>query len=248
MPGLSSLLDLIFPPRCAVCQRVGAAVCPSCLDSMQPPTRPICSRCGETIRVTTSPVFSLCPDCAKGRGPQHLDGVRVAAIYAGAVRPAILALKFRGQRRVAESLAPLMGAPFQADIHIADMVIPVPLHASRRRERGYNQAELLARAFAASQGLPVRTDVLVRVRATEAQTHLSQAERRRNVAGAFALANSTVAKVVAGRRIVLVDDVTTTGSTFDAAAEPLRAAGAASLWGLAFARPLAGGSDAGDAP
>jgi ComF family protein len=141
-----------------------------------------------------------------------------------------------------------MAAPFRSDIRAADMVIPVPLHASRRRERGYNQAELLARAFASMQGLPVRTDVLMRVRATEAQTHLSQAERRRNVAGAFALSDPMAAKMIAGRRIMLVDDVTTTGSTLDAAAEPLRAAGAASVWGLAFARPLAGGSDVGDAP
>jgi ComF family protein len=248
MPGLSSLLDMIFPPRCVVCQRVGAAVCARCLSSMQPPTAPICARCGETIRVTTSSTSGLCAACSNGRGPKHLDGVRVAAIYTGAVRPAVLALKFRGQRRVAECLAPLMQAPFQADIHTADMVIPVPLHASRRRERGYNQAELLARAFASLQGLPVHTDVLVRARATEAQTHLSQAERRRNVAGAFALFDPTDVKMIAGRRIVLVDDVTTTGSTLDAAADPLRAAGAASVWGLAFARPLAGGSDAGDAP
>ena len=248
MPGLGRLLDIIFPPRCAVCQRVGATVCASCLGSMQPPDAPICARCGQTMRATTNAAPSLCPDCANGRGPKHLDGVRVAATYVGAVRPAILALKFRGQRRVAECLAPLMAAPFQSDIRTADIVIPVPLHASRRRERGYNQAELLARAFAASQGLPVGADLLVRARATEAQTHLSRVERLHNVAGAFALADPIVAKTIAGRRIMLVDDVTTTGSTLDAAAEPLRAGGAASVWGLAFARPIAGGSDAGDAP
>src|SRR5690242_14674603 len=105
MPGLSSLLDLIFPPRCVVCQRVGAAVCASCLSSMQPPATPICARCGQTIHGTTSLASSICADCANGRGLKYLDGVRAAATYTGAVRPAVLALKFRGQRRVAECLA-----------------------------------------------------------------------------------------------------------------------------------------------
>ncbi|HEU5348342.1 MAG TPA: phosphoribosyltransferase family protein, partial [Ktedonobacterales bacterium] len=112
--------------------------------------------------------------------------------------------------------------------------------------RGYNQAELLARAFVRIQGLPLRTDILERTRATEAQTHLVAEERRRNVASAFALVSPAAA--VNGRRILLIDDVTTTGSTLDAAAEPLRAAGAASLWGLAFARPALGASDTNGAP
>ncbi len=145
-----------------------------------------------------------------------------------------------------------MQMAFLSDIHSADMVIPVPLHSSRRRERGYNQAELLARVFAGLMRLPIRTNVLVRVRATEAQTHLSATERRRNVSGAFALTSRAVATEIRERRILLLDDVTTTGSTLDAAAEPLRASGAASVWGLAFARPATrpaiGGSDASDAP
>lgn len=242
MPGLSSLLDVIFPPRCVVCQRVGAMVCANCLSEMKPPEAPVCARCGASIRGTER----LCADCVSGRGLTHLDGIRVATPYAGAARPALLALKFRNQRQVAEYLAPLLQKPYQSNIYPADMVIPVPLHSSRRRERGYNQAELLARAFARLQGLPVRTDVLARVRATEAQTHLSAIERRRNVTGAFALATSAIASDVVGRRILLLDDVTTTGSTLEAAAEPLRAAGAASVWGLAFARPAAGVSDASD--
>ena len=140
-----------------------------------------------------------------------------------------------------------MTAPFWCDIKIADIVIPMPLHASRQRERGYNQAEALARAFANLQGLRLRSDLLERTRATEAQTRLSREERRRNVAGAFALTSPAAAATISGKHILLVDDVTTTGSTLDAAAEPLRAAGAASVWGLAFARPAPGVSDAHDA-
>jgi ComF family protein len=245
--GLNRLLDAVYPPRCVVCQRVGAFVCADCLNSMHPPEAPTCAHCSASIPDAGYPTPRLCLDCAAGRGVQHLNGVRVATDYSGAARTALLALKFAGQRRVAEPLATLMVAPFECDIRSADLVIPVPLHPDRQRERGYNQAELLARALARTEGLRVRTDVLERTRATAAQTRLSREDRRRNVAGALALTSPAAATAVAGKRILLVDDVTTTGSTLDSAAEPLRAAGAASIWGLALARPPLGGSDADSA-
>lgn len=252
MPGLSMgvqrLLDAIYPPRCVVCRRAGSVVCADCLKSMHSPAAPTCSHCGATIPDDDRPAPRLCAECAAGRRLAHFDGVRVAAEYAGAARTALLALKFGGQRRVAERLATLLTVPFWCDIKIADIVIPMPLHASRQRERGYNQAEALARAFASQQGLRLRSDLLERTRATEAQTRLSREERRRNVAGAFALTSPAAATAISGKHILLVDDVTTTGSTLDAAAEPLRAAGAASIWGLALARPAPGVSDAHDAP
>ena len=251
MPGLNvgvrRLLDTIYPPRCVVCARVGSVVCADCLKSMRSPAAPTCAHCGATISATGSNAAPrLCMECAAGRRLAHFDGVRVAVDYAGAARTAIIAFKFGGQRRVAERLATLMSTPFWCDIKIADFVIPMPLHASRQRERGYNQAEVLARAFANLQGLRLRSDLLGRTRATEAQTRLSREERRRNVAGAFALTSPEAAAAIGGRHILLVDDVTTTGSTLDAAAEPLRAAGAVSVWGLAFARPAPGISDAHD--
>lgn len=243
--GIQRLLDTIYPSRCVVCQRVGAVVCADCLRSMHPPAVPVCMRCAATIPHASHPAPPLCSDCSSGRYLTHLDGVRVAAEYTGAARTALLALKFAGQRRVAEPLASLLIAPFQDAIRTVELVIPVPLNAARMRTRGYNQAELLARALAKTQGLRVRTDLLERTRATEAQTRLSAEERRRNVAGAFALTPPAATAVIQGKRILLLDDVTTTGSTLDAAAEPLRAAGAATIWGLAFARPAPGASDAG---
>ncbi|HEU5348121.1 MAG TPA: double zinc ribbon domain-containing protein, partial [Ktedonobacterales bacterium] len=149
--GMRRLLDIVYPPRCVVCGRAGDVVCVRCLDSMHPPDAPICAHCGTTISAAMHPSpqtsSQICPECAAGRRLPHLEGVRVATTYAGAARAALLALKFGGQRRVAERLAILMVAPFQCDIHMADMVIPVPLHHTRQRERGYNQAALLARAF-----------------------------------------------------------------------------------------------------
>ena len=251
MPGLGGsvqrLLDAIYPPKCVVCGRAGSVVCATCLNSMRPPDAPLCAHCGATIANAGDPAPQLCPDCTAGRRLTHFDGVRVATTYEGAARTAILALKFRGQRRVAERLATLMTVPFWCDIQRADIVLPMPLHASRQRERGYNQAEVLARAFANLQGLRMRGDLLERTRATEAQTRLSREERRRNVAGAFALTSHAAAEAVKGRHILLIDDVTTTGSTLAAAAEPLRAAGATSIWGLTFARPAPGASDSHDA-
>lgn len=247
MLGIGYLLDAIYPPRCVVCAHAGAVVCAGCLSTMHPPDAPICARCGSTITGAGFPAPQFCADCSAGHSPTRLDGIRVATDYAGAARTALLALKFAGQRRVAEPLASLMAAPFQCDIHTADMVIPVPLHSSRLGQRGYNQAELLARAFSRQQGIAIRTDILVRSRATEAQTRLSRGERRRNVAGAFTIATPAAAAAVTGKRILLIDDVTTTGSTLDAAAEPLRAANAASVWAMAFARPAPGATDAHDA-
>ena len=251
MPGLSAgvqrLLNAIYPPRCVVCGRAGAAVCGDCLKSMRPPDAPTCAHCGTTAAEPDAAAPYLCAECAAGRRLAHFDGVRVAAVYTGAARTAVIALKFRGQRRVAERLATLMTVPFWCDIQRADIVLPMPLHASRQRERGYNQAEVLARAFANLQGLRMRGDLLERTRATEAQTRLSREERRRNVAGAFALTSHAAAEAVKGRHILLIDDVTTTGSTLAAAAEPLRAAGATSIWGLTFARPEPGASDSHDA-
>lgn len=243
MPGLNvgvrRLLDTIYPPRCVVCGRVGAVVCADCLKSMRSPAAPTCAHCDATISDTgSSAVPRLCPDCAAGRRLAYFDGVRVTVEYTGAARTAVIALKFGGQRRVAERLATLMSTPFWCDIKIADIVIPMPLHASRKRERGYNQAALLAGPVARALALPLRDDALARVRATRPQTHLHRDARRANVAGAFALTGPAAARALAGQRILLIDDVTTTGATLESAAEALLDAQPAAIYAAAVARPL----------
>lgn len=176
-----------------------------------------------------------CAACAAGRFPHALAGIRVAAHYEGPLRKAIRALKFGGQRRLAGPLGDLLAEALRRAEWPVDMLIPVPLHVARQRERGYNQAALLARRCAARVGAPVREDVLRRTRATAAQTRLSAAERRDNLSGAFAVTARGTA--VMGRHIALLDDVTTTGSTLAAAAEALAPLRPAAIWGLAVARP-----------
>ena len=225
-------LDLIFPPRCAGCGESGSVLCVKCRASFRAPEPPLCPRCGHG-RVSSQ---ANCPVCAHGRGPAALTAMRAALIYEGPARQAILALKFRGQRRVAEPLGDLLAdLCIQQDIPI-DIVVPVPLHPTRKRQRGYNQAELLARRCGARLARPVRLDLVARRRATPPQTSLPAAERRRNVTDAFALA-ATAADALAGKHILLVDDVATTGSTLDAAAATLAQAQPASIWGIVVARP-----------
>jgi ComF family protein len=169
----------------------------------------------------------------------------VAAIYEGTARAAIHALKYHGQRRVAAPLAALMAATWRASGARADVIVPVPLHASRARQRGFNQANLLARELARDLGIPLRRDALTRVRPTAPQARLPRVERLRNVAGAFALRPPATA-ALAGRAVLLVDDVISTGATIQAAASALRDAHPAAIYALALARPMRAAADAPD--
>ena len=229
----SALLDLLFPPRCVACGARGAVLCDECRRRIQPPRPPRCPRCAAPL-----PGQGLrCAICAGGHGPQALDRLIAASVYTGAARKAILALKFEGQRRAAGPLGELLAAAVREAGERLDVVVPVPLHHSRLRARGYNQAELLARGCAKLLGVPCRADLLVRKRATPPQVGLSLADRRSNIAGAFAVADWVRGAALAGKRIALLDDVATSGSTLDAAATALRGAGPTAIVGLAVARP-----------
>ncbi|MGH2371189.1 MAG: ComF family protein, partial [Chloroflexota bacterium] len=157
-----------------------------------------------------------CADCRPA--PLPLAGVRSVGLFDGPLRRAVHRLKYRGRRSAARPLADLLVAPARAMDLSADgatrpLVLPVPLHSERERERGYNQASLLARPLADLLGLPYEPRLLRRVRPTASQVGLSRRQRRQNVRGAFGAEAG-----VAGRDILLVDDVTTTGSTLGSAA------------------------------
>jgi ComF family protein len=221
-------LDALFPADCGACDRplpagAAAALCASCLAAMRPLSGPVCTRCG----VPVVDGARLCPPCTR-REPCFATA-RAAGLYLTAARPGadplavcVQRLKYAGRR----DLAPVLGAllaeryPFGQAV----LLVPVPLHRSRLRARGFNQAALLAQELARRRGLPVALRALVRRRQTRAQPGLDSTARRRNLADAFEV--RLPARVV-GRSIVLVDDVLTTGATADACATALLRAGVA---------------------
>lgn len=172
----------------------------------------------------------LCHLCRET--PSAIDGIRAVAYFEGILRHAIHQFKYRGVQGLAHPLSQLL-VEYQTQNKLpADVIVPVPLHPEREAERGYNQAGLLARAFARRIGLPVIEIAISRVRDTQPQITLDAQARRSNVAGAFQARKSAVA----GRRILLIDDVCTTGATMEACSQALKAASAQAVWGLALAR------------
>ncbi len=148
------------------------------------------------------------------------------------MRQAIHEFKYEGVADLALPLAEWLVAAWHLHRLDADLIVPVPLHPKREAERGYNQSALLARALARAVDAPVAPAELVRTVSTRPQVGLTAEERKRNIAGAFRCAGD-----VTGQRIVLVDDVCTTGATLEACGQALRDAGAAGVWGLTLARP-----------
>jgi ComF family protein len=220
----AALLDLVYPPRCVGCQQPGPWLCPGCLAAIEPVPEPICHLCGDPVLTG-----DLCPACR--RCPLRIDGIRSVGLHQGPLREAVHGLKYQRQRHLAPVLAGLMAKRLQAESLPADVLVPVPLHRDRQRQRGYNQAVLLAEALA-GPAMPVISGCLARTRPTRTQTDLGRDERMANVAGAFACRNGDLF----GRRVLLIDDVCTTGATLEACALACRQAGAASVWALTLSR------------
>jgi ComF family protein len=221
-----ALLDVLFPPRCVACGEQGAFLCPACVESMPRALPPRCPQCwqpewrGET-----------CGRCAQAR--PAFEGARTLYLFQGPVREAVHALKYNHLSALARPMAARMAVYLEAEALPVDTVVPVPLFGRRQRLRGYNQSALLAREVGRLLGLSLAEGGLARRRDTPPQARSVDAEaRRRNVAGAFVGER----RRVEGRRVLLIDDVMTTGATLDACAEALRQAGAASVWALTFAR------------
>lgn len=218
-------LDLLFPPRCVGCGRVGAWLCAECLDQIPRVESPFCARCGDAVAAG-----DLCARCRVA--PLQIERIRAAVYFEGVLRKAMHGLKYRGRAVLAEPLGGLMAAYWTQHPMPADLIVPVPLHADRLRERGYNQAALLAREMARRTGLVVNERALVRQRSTASQIKLDARQRKENVRDAFHCSGNSLA----GKHVLLIDDVCTTGATLEACAVALCAGGARGVQALTLAR------------
>jgi competence protein ComFC len=229
LPQLTKLkeiaLNLLFPQWCVGCGKEGALICCSCYQSLPRIMPSLCPRCGKP-----QPNGILCPSCVNWQA--EIDGIRSPFRFDGVIRQAIHQLKYRNLRALAAPLAKLLNDYLITNPTPREVLVPVPLHPKRLRERGYNQSNLLAHELGKLTNLPVVDDCLIRLRHTPPQARTSTVdERRSNVSKTFSCRDNRLQD----REVLLIDDVSTSGATLDACASALKTDGATSVWGLVLA-------------
>ncbi len=232
---LRTVASLLYPPACAVCcvpiDRL-AHLCPPCLEKAPRIQPPFCARCSEPFAGAITDVFS-CANCS--HRVLHFEAAIAAFRSRGVVRKIMHEFKYSRQIHLRHPVGDWLLAALDDPRLVGrrfDAVIPVPLHAARERERGFNQAQLLAEILSARASLPLRS-VLERIRFTTTQTALDRSERMENLRDAFRLRKKAD---VRGWRVLLIDDVLTTGSTLSECARVLKAGGAISVHAATAAR------------
>jgi ComF family protein len=227
--ALDSVLNIVYPENCFICaapvsRRQDCGLCSSCWNKILALKigRPRCPSCGLPLNTTNAESENLCGRCII-QLPAY-SGARSFGHYEAEMSRMVQELKFYGRKKLATLLSPLMVSVFyecwRRDSF--DLIVPIPLHPKRKRERGYNQSELLARAIAAQTAITVNNRALIRIRSTLPQIGLSDSQRFENVRKAFKCSD---AGKISGKRILLIDDVMTTGATVSSAAQTLMEAG-----------------------
>ncbi|PWR24783.1 amidophosphoribosyltransferase [Zavarzinia aquatilis] len=235
--GFTGLLDFLLPPACLGCDAAVDApgrLCPECWPNVGFITAPQCACCGLPFELPV-PAGTRCGGCIAH--PPPFTVARAAARYGGPMRELLLRFKHADRLDLAPSLARLMAQAGVEALADADALVPVPLHWRRRLMRRYNQSAELARAISRIAHVPVLPQALVRARPTPPQGRLGRLARLRNVAGAFSVPAGAKGGI-AGKHLVLIDDVLTTGATVYACARVLKAAGAARVDVLTAARVI----------
>ena len=234
---LAGLLDVVYPRRCVACgvrsdTDSDAHICWDCLAAFEFIQAPFCSKCGDPVDGKVDHEF-VCSWC-RSHDP-HFLRARSAVRFRGPARRALHALKYQAATYVARDLARLLASCVAVHYPevLFDAVCCVPLYPRRERERTYNQSKLLAHRLAHETRLHVATDALVRTRDTPSQIELNASQRRANVRGAF---TPRIPEWIEGRRLLLVDDVMTTGATVEECARVLQEAGAAGVHVVTVAR------------
>ena len=220
-------LDMIFPPLCGGCKKPGSRWCADCQKRAPVLPEPVCETCGLPMLKT-----GMCDLCREEKPAFH--SLRAWCVFDEPVRDALLRLKYRHDVGLGDALAGQV-IDFVRSLHWPiDVVVPIPLGKKRLKERGYNQTALIAHPLALSLKLTYAPGALVRQHETRSQVGLNKSERQKNVRGAFAASRT----MINGKTVLVVDDVSTTGSTLSSGAEALFASGAKDVYALTIARAL----------
>jgi ComF family protein len=224
----NAALDLFFPKQCVGCGREGSFICLSCLRTARRILPPICPHCGRP-----QPGGTLCPSCISRQF--EIDGIRSPFRFEGVIREAIHQLKYHNLRDISTMLAGLLYNYLQRYPVPAEILVPVPIHSRRLRERGYNQTVLLAKELGKIARIEIVEDCLIRTKYSPSQAKTESVQQRfKNVAGVFSCRDDSLRD----KNVLLVDDVATSGATINACAGSLKASGVASVWGLVVAREI----------
>lgn len=228
---LVCIAELLFPRRCPVCgeivQEPGSLICRRCIPRLNPVREPVCRKCGKQIFSEQS---EYCLDCSR-HARSFVTG-RALLHYNEAAAKSLSAVKYKNKREYLDFYAQVMAYRFRTQVEHwgPEVLVPVPVHPSRYRKRGFNQAEELAGRLSSLWGIPMQTDLLIRVKRTAAQKNLTPAERLGNLQKAFAVRSH----VRVPEAVVLVDDIYTTGSTVEACTRVLMEAGVKRVYFLAI--------------
>jgi competence protein ComFC len=226
----AGLVELVFAPvgLCPICgqeRSLRQGLGKNCLERIVLVTPPVCGKCGRPLRLNTENQL-ICNQC--GTAQYYFRKARAVAVYEGAIREYLAELKYRFRPELGVALGELLveWIKLNREFQKNDLIIPIPLHQQKMALRGYNQAELLARPLGKYLGEKIMSEVLIREKRTEKQNVLTKSARFANITNAFRVIKP---KAVAGKRILLVDDILTTGATVSEAARMLLKAGALSV-------------------